>query len=288
MAEKAEAALVITGVHGQLGRAFAGAASRRGRTVVGCDIDTLDIRDRDGLLRLIDDVRPVAVVNCAAMTAVDDCESHESEAMEINGAAVANLAAASNEVGAQLVQVSTDYVFSGRATRPYKEEDATGPLSAYGRSKLLGEELARSAHRHLIVRTAWLYGHGGRHFVGAIRSQIESGAQTLRVVDDQRGCPTLCDDLAAAVLDLIDNGAEDVVHAVNAGETSWLGFAVEIAHLLGADVEILAIASEDLPRPAPRPAHSVLSTHRLETLIGRPMPPWQDALARFLGTPCAS
>jgi dTDP-4-dehydrorhamnose reductase len=288
MAEKAEAALVITGVHGQLGRAFAGAASQRGRTVVGCDIDTLDIRDREGVSRYVKDARPLAVINCAAMTAVDDCEINTAQAMEINGSAVANLAAACNEVGAQLVQISTDYVFSGRATRPYTEEDATGPLSAYGRSKVLGEELARSAHRHLIVRTAWLYGHGGRHFVGAIRSQIESGAHTLRVVDDQRGCPTLCDDLAAAVLDLIDKGAEDVVHAVNVGETSWHGFAVEIARLLGADVEILAAASDDLRRRAPRPAHSVLSTRRLETLIGRPLPPWQDALARFLGTPCAS
>jgi len=288
MAEKAEAALVITGIHGQLGRAFAGAALRRGRTVVGCDIDTLDIRDREGVRRFVEDARPLAVINCAAMTAVDDCESNEAQAMEINGAAVRNLAAASNEVGARLVQVSTDYVFSGRANRPYTEEDATGPLSAYGRSKLLGEELARSAHSHLIVRTAWLYGHGGRHFVAAIRSQIDGGAHTLQVVEDQRGCPTSCDDLAATVLDLIDKGAEDVVHAVNAGETTWHGFAVEIARLLGADVEIRAAASHDLRRPAPRPAYSVLSTRRLETLIGRPMPPWQDALARFLGTPCAS
>ena len=288
MAEKAKAELVITGIYGQLGQAFARAASGRGQMVVGRDIDTLDIRDREAVRRLIDDARPRAVINCAAMTAVDACEGDEAQATEINGSAVANLAAACDAVDAQLVQMSTDYVFSGRASRPYTEEDSTGPLNAYGRSKLLGEELARSANRHLIVRTAWLYGHGGRHFVGAIRSQIEGGAHTLRVVDDQRGCPTLCDDLAAAVLDLIDTGAEDVVHVVNAGETTWHGFAVEIARLLSSDVEILATTSDDLRRPAPRPAYTVLSTRRLETLIGRAMPPWQDALARYLGLPCAS
>ncbi len=159
------------------------------------------------------------------------------------------------------------------------------PASAYGRGKLEGERLARTADRHLIVRTAWLYGHGGANFVEAIRRQIDGGASSLRVVADQVGSPTSSDDLAEAILDLADADAGGIVHAVNTGSTSWHGFAVEIARLLGAKVAIQAVTTADYPRPARRPAYSVLDTSRLAALIGRHLPPWQDALARYLGEP---
>jgi dTDP-4-dehydrorhamnose reductase len=278
---------LITGVYGQLGRALEAAAHRRGVEVEGHDLDTLDITDLRAVEAIVAELRPRAVINCAAYTAVDDCESDEHAAAAVNGSGVEHLAAACNVVGARLLQISTDYVFDGQAKRPYTETDPVGPTGAYGRSKLLGEEAARKADRHLIVRTAWLYGRGGRNFVEAIRRQLVDGADSLRVVADQIGSPTFCDDLAEALLDLEQRDAEGVVHAVNAGTTSWHGFAAEIARLLGFEVEVRAVSTSDYPRPAPRPAYSVLDTRRLRALIGHDLPPWQDALARYLEVPCA-
>jgi len=277
--------LLITGVHGQLGRALERLARQRGLTVVGHDLDTLDIRDRSAVEELVGRVEPKSVINCAAFTAVDACEADEAAATAVNGTAVGHLAAACNAAGALLVHLSTDYVFAGDGTRPYTESDPVAPASAYGRSKLEGERLARTAEHHLITRTAWLYGHGGANFVEAIRRQIDGGASSLRVVADQIGSPTFCDDLAAALLELVDSGARGVVHAVNSGTTSWHGFAVEIARLLEAEVVVHAVSTADYPRPARRPAYSVLDTSRLASLIGRRLPPWQDALARYLGAP---
>lgn len=273
---------LVTGAHGQLGRALTARCAARGLPCEGRDLDTIDISNADEVEAWVVAARPRVVVNCAAYTAVDDCEAQPDLAMRVNGTAVGHLAAACNRAGARLVQVSTDYVFSGRGGRPYREDDPPAPRSAYGRSKLRGEELAARAERHLIVRTAWLYGHGGRHFVGAIRHQIDDGARTLRVVADQHGSPTFCDDLAQAIVDLVEGGAAGVVHAVNAGGTSWHGFAEEIVRLVGADVEVVPVATSEHPRPAPRPAYSVLDTSRLERLLQRPMPPWQDGLRRYV------
>jgi dTDP-4-dehydrorhamnose reductase len=277
--------LLITGVHGQLGRALEGQARQRGLSVAGYALDTLDIRDREAVAELVGTLEPSTLVNCAAFTAVDACEADEASATAVNGTAVGHLAAACNAAGSLLVHLSTDYVFAGDGSRPYTETDPVAPASAYGRSKLEGERLARTAERHLILRTAWLYGHGGANFVEAIRRQIDGGASSLRVVADQVGSPTLCDDLAAALLDLVDSGARGVVHAVNSGSTSWHGFAVEIARLLEAEVVVRAVSTADYPRPARRPAYSVLDTSHLAALIGRHLPPWQDALARYLGAP---
>lgn len=277
--------LLVTGCYGQLGRAVIATAEDRGLTVEGRDMDTLDICDAEAVRGWIDAANPRAVVNCAAYTAVDDCEEHEAEARAVNATAVGHLVEACNRRGARLVQVSTDYVFDGTATRPYLEDDPPVPASAYGRTKLLGEQEAGKAGRHLIVRTAWLYGHGGRHFVDAIRRQIDNGSNELRVVADQEGCPTFADDLAAAILDLIDAGATGIVHAVNSGRTTWHGFAVEIARRLGSDVEVVPVTSEEFPRPAARPAFSVLDTTRLQSLLGRTMPAWEDALNRYLEVP---
>jgi dTDP-4-dehydrorhamnose reductase len=251
-------------------------------------MDTLDITDGDAVAAWVASTPPRALVNCAAFTAVDDCEDHEDEARAVNATAVGHLAKACDAVGATLIQISTDYVFDGSNTRPYREDDPVAPTSAYGRTKLAGEEMAQAAKDHLILRTAWLYGHGGRHFVGAIRRQIDSGHGQLRVVSDQVGSPTFCGDLAAAILDLVSVGACGTAHVANSGSTSWHGFAVEIARQLGAAVEIAPVATDEFPRPAPRPAYSVLDTSRLTALLGRPMPTWQDALARYLGTTCAS
>ena len=278
--------LLITGVHGQLGRALEKQARQRGLTVAGHDVDTLDIRDPDAVAKLVGALEPTTLINCAAFTAVDACETDEAAATAINGSAVGHLAAACNAAGARLVHLSTDYVFSGDGDRPYTESDPVAPASAYGRSKLEGERLARTADRHLIVRTAWLYGRGGANFVEAIRRQIYGGASSLRVVADQVGSPTFCDDLAEALLELVDADAGGVVHAANSGSTSWHGFAVEIVRRLGAEVAVHAVTTADYPRPAKRPAYSVLDTSRLAAVIGHPLPPWQDALARYLEARC--
>ncbi len=280
--------ILITGVHGQLGRALAALCEDRGLEHEGRDIDTLDIRNPYAVDDWILAAQPTTVVNCAAFTAVDDCESNEGLALAVNGTAVGYLATACNRVGARLIQISTDYVFAGDTDRPYTEDDPVAPASAYGRTKLRGEEHAQGAEQHLVVRTAWLFGHGGSNFVEAIRAQINGGETRMKVVADQHGCPTYCGDLAAAVLDLVDAGTEGIVHTVNAGDTTWHGLAVAIAECLGAEVEILPVATEEFPLPARRPAYSVLDTTRVETILNRPMPRWQDALARYLEHPCES
>mgnify|MGYP001812859691 FL=1 len=279
--------ILITGAHGQLGRALANACTARGIDFEGRDIDSLDISDAAAVTEWIKTSKPNAVINCAALTAVDDCESDEQSALRINGSAVGFIAKACNTVDARLVQVSTDYVFAGNGHRPYRENDPLAPVSAYGRTKLRGEEMAAQSRHHLVVRTAWLYGHGGRNFVEAIRKQIDSGAESLKVVTDQRGSPTFCGDLADAVLDLMNANIEGVIHAANTGETSWHGFAVAIARLLDENVEVLPVSTDEFPRPAPRPAYSVLDTSRLAKVLGHSMPPWEDALARYLGASCA-
>ncbi len=279
---------LITGSYGQLGKAVLAEAQTRGFSAEGRDVDTIDITDRDAVMSWITKARPRIVVNCAAYTAVDDCEQHEDEARRVNATAVAHLADACNTSGSKLIQISTDYVFDGTASTPYREDDPVAPASAYGRTKLLGEQAARGADDHLIVRTAWLYGLGGRHFVGAIERQIEAGNRQLRVVADQFGSPTFCDDLAAAILDLTAVGATGTVHAVNSGITSWHGFATEIVRLLEARVEVVPVATDEFPRPARRPAYSGLDTSRIEALIGRRLPDWQDALTRYFEARCAS
>jgi len=274
--------LLVTGSEGQLGRAVLATASARGWAAQGRDVDTLDITDSAAVFNWVERVGPDVVVNCAAFTEVDACEDHEERAMLVNGVAVGHLAEACNRVGAMLVQVSTDYVFLGAEASPLQEDDALEPVNAYGRTKLAGELAAAHAAHHLIARTAWLYGEGGRNFVEAIRRQIDGGAESLRVVADQTGCPTYCDDLAAALLDLVDGGARGVVHAVNAGSTTWYGFACEIARHVGSDIAVHPVTTADFPRPAQRPTHSVLDITRLEELLGRDMPSWQDALGRYL------
>jgi dTDP-4-dehydrorhamnose reductase len=288
MSEQSPRKVLIAGVHGQLGRAVAKACTDRGIDCEGRDIDTLDIGEAAAVTGWIASSRPSDLINCAAYTAVDDCETDEQAALKVNGTAVGHLASACNAVNARLVQISTDYVFAGDGDRPYREDDRVAPISAYGRTKLRGEELAFGARRHLVVRTAWLYGHGGRNFVGTIRGQLEGGADRLRVVDDQRGSPTFCDDLAEAILELMGKDTDGVFHAVNSGETTWHGFAVAIADILGAQVEISKVTSKEFPRPAARPGYSVLDTTKMTRVLGHPMPPWRDALVRYLESSCAS
>lgn len=275
--------VLVTGARGQLGLALAAASRDRRVELLGVDLPEHDLTDAAVVAAVARGFSPAVIVNCAAFTAVDLAEERENEARRINADAVGYLAAAANEAGALLIQVSTDYVFDGAARRPYREEDACRPLSAYGRSKLEGELAARFASRHLIVRTAWLYGEG-HNFVRTILRQLDAGATTLTVVGDQHGCPTYAGDLAQTILKLARLEALGVVHAVNEGATSWHGLACEIVRLQGSAAEVVPVETAAFPRPAPRPAWSVLDTTRLCSILGGPMPPWQDALARYLAS----
>jgi dTDP-4-dehydrorhamnose reductase len=275
--------LFVTGSRGQLGRALERAAASGGHDFVGYDLPELDITDAGAARAAVRSARPDAVINCAAFTAVDAAESEEAKALAVNGTAVGHLAAAADEIGAVLVQISTDYVFDGTAEIPYREDAPVNPLSAYGRTKLAGERAAAAARRSLVVRTAWLFGEGA-NFVGAVRRQLDAGVEELRVVADQVGCPTYAVDLAGAILRLLTAGTLGVIHAVNAGSATWSEFAREIVRRLGSAARVLPISTAEANRAAQRPARSLLDTSQLRRILGADLPPWQDALQRYLAS----
>jgi dTDP-4-dehydrorhamnose reductase len=244
--------------------------------------DDLDITDLDAVR---DAVRGHDVlVNLAAYTAVDEAETHEDDAFAVNAAGAANVAMACQENGARLVHLSTDYVFSGDATDPYAEDAPLAPRSAYGRSKAAGEWAVQAHCRQAwIVRTAWLYGAGGPNFV-ATMARLAQERETLTVVDDQRGQPTWTMDVAQAILRLVDGGAPfGVWHATSEGDTTWFGFAREVLTLMGVDASrVQPTTTDQYPRPARRPAYSVLG-HDAWRMGRLPrLPEWQISLAKAL------
>jgi dTDP-4-dehydrorhamnose reductase len=273
---------LLTGAGGMLGTDLQEELAARGEELVALTRSDLDVTDSRLVEAAVREHAPDVIVNCAAYTKVDLAEEQEHAANAINGSAVELLAAAANDVGALLVQVSTDFVFDGRNDRPYDVTDAAHPLSAYGRSKFLGEVAATHAKRHLIVRTSWLFGPHGPNFVEAIRNQIRKGTDPLRVVSDQRGRPTYTPHLARAIVRLAQQGAEGVVHYADAEECSWFDFACAIAEQSASGVRVLPVTTGDFPRPAPRPAYSVLSTERYERLTGVAPDSWRDGLAEYL------
>lgn len=273
---------LVFGGGGMLGQAVVAEARSRGWATLGLAREQADITDRGRAAYWADAFRPEVVVNCAAFTKVDACEADEAGATAINGAAVANAAAAAQRTGARLVHLSTDYVFDGTAREPYREDAPTGPLSAYGRGKLEGERRALDYDRSLVVRTSWVFGPGGPNFVAAMVGLIEAGRVPLRVVRDQEGCPTYTGFLARALLDLAALGATGIVHYRNREPTSWYAFAVEIARLWSGAVEVIPVTTEEFPRPARRPSWSVLDVTRFETVTGRRVEPWEAGLAETL------
>lgn len=271
----AGARAVVLGAAGQLGREVADELRRRGIDVLAADRRRADLTDTQATVALAARFGAAAVYNCAAYTDVDGCESEPEAALEINGRAPARLAAALPRT-CRLIHVSTDYVFDGRGRRPYREEDTTAPGTAYGRSKLDAEQGVTDAGG-LVVRTSWVFGPEGRNFVSAIAARLHRG-EPLRVVSDQIGCPTYAPYLARALVDLCAAGAAGIVHYCNAPATSWHGFAVAIAGALGLNAEVEAIATADLPRPAVRPAYSVLHTGRFESITRRRVEEWTSGL----------
>jgi dTDP-4-dehydrorhamnose reductase len=236
----------------------------------------LDLRDRVGIEKAVGGHR--IVLNCAAYTNVDGAEKEESLANEVNGAAVGNLARACRERGALLVHYSTDYVFNGKGTRPYRPRDVIDPINAYGRSKALGEKLIReSGCEHLIIRTSWLYAPWGKNFVRTIVAFLAKN-HPLRIVNDQTGRPTSAQELAANSLKLIEKESRGVFHVADGGECTWFEFTKEIARQVKSDAKVDSCTTAELGRAAARPAYSVLDVEESERLIG-PMKPWKEALA---------
>ena len=266
---------LVLGAAGQLGREVTDELRRRGAEVLAADRRRADIADTGAVAALAARFGAGTVYNCAAYTDVDGCESEPEAAMEVNGRAPARLAAALPR-DCRLVHVSTDYVFDGAGRRPYREEDATAPGTAYGRSKLAAEQAVTGAGG-LVVRTSWVFGPEGRNFVSAIAARLGRG-EPLRVVDDQVGRPTYAPCLARALVDLRSAGAAGIVHYGNAPAVSWHGFALAVVDALGLRAEVEAIKTADLPRPAVRPAYSVLDTGRFEALTGRQVEAWRPGL----------
>jgi len=272
-----------------LGRALVTEARNRGQAALALSRDQADIADPVRLRYWMDSFRPDLVVNCAAFTKVDACEGEAREqAFRINGAAVGHVAEAAEAAGARFIHVSTDYVFDGKGNRPYREDDPTNPLSVYGQSKLEGERRALQHPRALVVRTSWLFGPGGPNFAATMVNLIEQGRLPLRVVSDQEGCPTYTPFLAGAILDLAplaSSTINGIMHYRNREPVTWYGFAREIAALWAPParpVEVLPVTTAEYPRPAPRPAYSVLDIQRFEEATGRRVESWVWGLAAYL------
>jgi dTDP-4-dehydrorhamnose reductase len=294
--------ILVTGAYGQLGRdltdALAGRVPDGGRRcallgpegpreglrhdVLRTDIDTMRVEDRDAVLHTFSDFRPELVLHGGAFTAVDLCESEVDAAYAVNAIGTRNVAEAAGLVGAHMVYVSTDYVFDGTSSRPYREWDAPCPTSVYGASKLAGERELRPGST--IVRTSWLCGAHGNNIV-ATALRLAEGDGELRFIDDQHGSPTFTADLAPAVITLGLDRRPGTFHVTNSGVTTWFGFVRAVLAEAGEDperVRPIATAELDPPRPAPRPAYSVLDNLALR-LSGLPLlPDWRDGLARLV------
>ena len=290
--------ILITGSNGQLGnelqkivstgKAEIGSVSEeiKNAEVFAMDVDTLDITNLEQVKKVLNEVKPDVVINCAAATNVDGCEANQDLAFKINSLGPRNLAMVAEELGAKIVQVSTDYVFSGVGEAPLKECDLVAPVSVYGKTKLLGEEFVRDfSTKYYIVRTAWLYGYVGHNFVYTMM-KLGKDRDTLNVVNDQLGNPTHANDLAYHILKLIQTEEYGVYHCTGKGECSWYNFASEIMKLSGRNCTVNPCTSEEYksmyPNSADRPAYSSLDNMMLRCTIGDEMRDWKDALKTFM------
>jgi dTDP-4-dehydrorhamnose reductase len=272
----------VTGAAGMLGRAVMPALAAAGHEALGGDLPELDVTDFARVRGAVAGFHPDWIVHLAAFTKVDECETRRDEAFLVNGLGARNVALAAAAAGAALLAMSTDYVFDGTATSPYREYDAPGPRSVYGASKWAGEQGVREVHpRHVIVRTSWLFGPGGANFVDTILAKARAG-ERLRVVDDQRGSPTFAHDLAQGLLRLMEAAQYGTYHCTNSGDCTWYELAERALAGAGLRVPLERTDTASFPRPAPRPAYSVLANAYFERVTGWRMPPWPDAVGRHL------
>jgi dTDP-4-dehydrorhamnose reductase len=254
-----------------------------GYEVVGLDKEEIDIVSASECEEAIKEIKPDIVINAAAYTNVDGCETAKDECFAVNAEAVKNIADACRDKNIRIIHFSTDYVFDGTAKQPYKEDHQCNPINTYGASKMAGERYLRSlSENYILIRTAWLYGVNGKNFVQTILEKVKT-TKKLTVVDDQTGSPTYTKDLATAVDLLITQNAKGIFHITNRGNCSWYQFAVKILQEAGIhDIDVTPIRSDKLQRPAKRPAYSVLSMQKFIQTTGKTMQPWQLALQDYL------
>lgn len=274
--------IIVTGSNGQLGRAinlqYAGSTEYE---LINTDVDELDITRIDQVMEFVRGIRPYAIINCAAYTAVEACEKEEDLAFRINAIGARNLSIASAETGAKLMHVSTDYVFDGNGNRPYRETDPADPQGAYGRTKLAGENFVKEfSDRHYIVRTAWLYGDG-KNFVKTMLRLSETHDK-VRVVRDQVGSPTSASELARAIAYLLPTDNYGLFHGTCEGDCSWAQFTEEIFRLAGKDTVVEAITSEEYGAAVKRPAYSILENYMFKMTTDFMFADWHDAIAAYL------
>jgi dTDP-4-dehydrorhamnose reductase len=270
--------ILVVGAKGMLGHDLMAVLEG---DVRGMDLPEIDITSLESTRKVLLTLKPRVIINAAAYTDVDGCESNVELAMQVNGEGVAHLAMTAREIDATLVQVSTDYVFDGRKGSPYREDDPPGPLGIYGESKLAGEMNAALVPRHLIVRTQWLYGLHGKNFVETML-RLASEKKELAVVDDQIGSPTWSRDLALAIKTLVDKGCSGIYHAANSGFCSWNEFARAIFAEAGKEVVVKPMTTAELNRPAHRPLYSTLDCGKLAADSGFQPQPWPEALRQYL------
>jgi dTDP-4-dehydrorhamnose reductase len=270
--------ILITGANGQLGSELSRVLANE--TVIPKDLPAFDLT-RPDVEAQIDEAAPDVIIHAGAYTDVDGAEREPERAMAVNVEGTARVAKAAARIGVRLLYLSTDYVFDGTQSVPYREEDLPHSINQYGLTKWQGEQaVLASGAKALIIRTAWLYGYVGKNFVKAIMRAAQS-EPVLKVVNDQRGCPTYAGDLAAAIAFLMSRNVEGVVHVTNRGQCTWYDFAVAIVREMGLTVPVVPISTEQAGRLAKRPHYSVLNQDRLISL-GLVLPPWSQALAQFV------
>lgn len=272
--------ILITGAYGMLGSDLREVLKNQELIVTGSK--DLDITDEDKVIEFVCENSPELVINAAAYTAVDDCETHYDDAYAVNALGPKNLAIACNKLDIPLVHISTDYVFDGTKRTPLIEADNLGPQSAYGKTKLAGEEfIQENTDKYFILRTAWLYGLHGNNFVKTMLELAENHDE-ITVVDDQVGSPTYSFDLAVAITNLLFSDKYGIYHVTNEGECSWYEFAKLIFELSNIDVNVVPVTTEEFPRPAPRPHYSVLNNKKWNSSGFVPMRTYQEALTEYL------
>jgi len=276
--------ILLIGASGMLGGDLQPLLSAR-HEVIGRNSHDLDITDPVQTEKEIHLLQPDVVINAAAFTDVDGCESQRERAFSVNAEGAGHVARSCRSAGARLIHLSTDYVFDGTSPVPYTEESSPHPLNVYGESKLQGERsIQETGGNHLILRTAWLYGRQGKNFVDTIL-RLASRQEELRVVDDQRGSPTFTRDLSRAMAQLLDKDVRGILHVTNSGSCSWFEFTKKILatkRIPGREIRVVPISSRELNRPARRPSNSVLECSRFQKLTGSQMRPWDEALRDYL------
>lgn len=284
--------VLVTGGNGQLaselktilneGKSEIGELSTKNIQATFVDVEDLDITNNKAVKKYIGSLKPDVVINCAAYTNVDGCETNTDAAFKVNALGPRNLAIACEEVDAALLHVSTDYVFSGTGSVPRSEFDKTAPTSAYGTTKLLGEEYVRDfCSKYFIVRTAWLYGYNGKNFVYTM-IKLAKSHDSINVVNDQKGNPTNANDLAHHLLKLIRTEEYGIYHCTGEGECTWYDFARKIIELSGEKCEVKPCTSDEFPSPTKRPEYSSLDNRMLRCTIGNEMREWEPAIEHFM------